>query len=142
MKSYSKQEGLRVGRAKNLDEVTLLLKNLNEDQENKNIYIKEKEKSNSSIKEAIAQLEKSARELEVSIEKIFTSASLKTRKDSKLKTIFELSKKSLVFPIQGEIIHNFGKRKHKEFKDFVTYSVLWAAKKLDEAGAPVGGYVK
>jgi len=118
-KSYSKQEKLRVGRAENLDEVTLLLKNLNNDQKNKNIYIKEKEKSNISIKTAIAMLEKSAIELEVSIKKLFTGKSIKAKRDSKLQKIFKLSKKSLVFPIQGEIIHKFGKRKHKEFKDFV-----------------------
>ena len=38
--------------------------------------------------------------------------------------------------------HHNSTMEQKEFKDFVTYSVLWAAKKLDEAGAPVGGYVK
>ncbi len=110
-KSFAKLDELRERREESLSNLTLLLEELNSDKANKNIYINEKAQSAQAIKTIIAKLKKSAQQLEVSIEKIFTK--------SQFKSAFRLGKESLIFPLQAEVVNFFGKRKHKEFKDFV-----------------------
>ena len=103
---------LRIKRQETLSSITLLIANLNKDKISQVGLLERKEKQRQSMRSALNQLRASADELERSLNGLLDKQSQKL-------TTFALVKGCLTFPVKGDLIHGFGKRKHQEFSDFV-----------------------